>query len=43
MRLVPWHAIRAYQLRSTGVVFFQRADPTPIDLLQQLVCALSTR
>jgi hypothetical protein len=22
MRLVPWTAIRAYQLRSTGVVFF---------------------
>jgi hypothetical protein len=33
MRLVPWQAIEAYQLRSTGVVFFQRSDPTTIDLL----------
>lgn len=36
MRLVPWSAIRAYQLRSTGVVFFQRSDPTAIDLLNSL-------
>jgi hypothetical protein len=36
MRLVPWSAIRAYQLRSTGVVFFQRSDPTAIDLLSSL-------
>lgn len=35
-RLVPWRAIRAYQLRSTGVVFFQRSDPTTIDLLTSL-------
>lgn len=33
MRLVPWSAIRAYQLRSTGIVFFQRPDPTIIDRL----------
>ena len=32
VRLVPWQAIRAYQLRATGVLFFQRADPTPLDL-----------
>jgi len=32
-RLVPWHAIRAYQLRSTGAVFFQRVDPTALDVL----------
>jgi hypothetical protein len=31
-RLVPWQAIRAYQLRATGVLFFQRADPTALDL-----------
>jgi hypothetical protein len=36
MRLVPWTAIRAYQLRSTGVVFFQRTDPKAIDLLGSL-------
>jgi hypothetical protein len=36
MRLVPWTAIRAYQLRSTGVVFFQRPDPTTVDLLSSL-------
>jgi hypothetical protein len=36
MRLVPWTAIRAYQLRSTGVVFFQRDDPTTVDLLNSL-------
>ena len=33
MRLVPWSAIRAYQLRSTGAVFFQRPDPADIDML----------
>lgn len=36
MRLVPWSAIRAYQLRSTGVVFYQRTEPTPADLLSSL-------
>lgn len=36
MRLVPWTAIRAYQLRPTGVVFFQRPDPTTVDLLSSL-------
>jgi hypothetical protein len=35
-RLVPWHAIRAYQLRPTGVVFYQRSDPTKVDLLRSL-------
>jgi hypothetical protein len=33
-RLVPWQAVRAYQLRSTGVVLFQFDDPTPIDALR---------
>jgi hypothetical protein len=33
VRLVPWQAIRAYQLRSTGVVFFQRPAPTALDVL----------
>jgi hypothetical protein len=36
MRLVPWHAIRAYQLRTTGAAFFQRADATTIDLMRGL-------
>jgi hypothetical protein len=36
MRLVPWTAIRAYQLRPTGVVFFQQSDPTAVDLLSSL-------
>jgi hypothetical protein len=36
MRLVPWTAIRAYQLRPTGVVFFKQPDPTPADLLSSL-------
>jgi hypothetical protein len=36
MRLVPWQAVRAYQLRSSGVFFFQRPDPTTIDLLSSL-------
>lgn len=36
MRLVPWQAIRAYQLRTTGVLFFQRSDPTTLDLLSGL-------
>jgi hypothetical protein len=36
MRLVPWTAIRAYQLRSTGVVFFQRTDPAAVDVLSSL-------
>ena len=36
MRLVPWTAIRAYQLRSIGALFFQQSDPTPIDVLSSL-------
>jgi hypothetical protein len=33
-RLVPWHAMRAYQLRATGVVLYQRSDPTKLDLMR---------
>lgn len=36
MRLVPWSTIRAYQLRSTGVLFFQQANPNAADLLNGL-------
>lgn len=32
LRLIPWQAIRAYQLRSTGVACFRRPDPTAMDL-----------
>jgi len=35
-RLVPWHAVRAYQPRPTGVVLYQRPDPTTVDLLRSL-------
>jgi hypothetical protein len=35
-RLVPWHAIHAFQLRSTGVVLYQRDDPAAVDLLRSL-------
>jgi len=36
IRLVPWQAVRAYQLRPTGVVFFQNANPTRADQLISL-------
>ena len=35
-RLIPWHAVRAYQLRPTGVVLYRRDDPTTVDLLRSL-------
>jgi hypothetical protein len=35
-RLFPWHAVRAYRLRPTGIVLYQRDDPTPLDLLRAL-------
>jgi hypothetical protein len=35
-RLVPWHAIRAYQLRSTGIVIYQRSDPGIVDMLRSM-------
>jgi hypothetical protein len=36
MRLVPWSAIHSYQLRTTGVVFYQRPDPIAVDLLNSM-------
>ena len=36
VRLVPWQFIRAYQLRTTGIIFFQRPTPTMIDVLNGL-------
>lgn len=35
-RLVPWQAVHAYELRSTGVVLYQRDDPMWVDLLRSL-------
>lgn len=35
-RIVPWHAIRAYQLRPSGVVLYQRSEPTKLDLLRSM-------
>jgi hypothetical protein len=35
-RLVPWHAVRAYQLRQNGIVLFQRQDPIAIDYLRSI-------
>jgi hypothetical protein len=35
-RLVPWHAVHAYQLRPTGVVTYRRIDPTTFDVLRSL-------
>lgn len=36
VRLFPWQAVRAYQLRSTGAILFQQPDPTPIDIPRSL-------
>jgi hypothetical protein len=35
-QLLPWHAVQAYQVRSSGVAFFQRHDPTKVDLLRSI-------
>jgi hypothetical protein len=35
-RLIPWHAVRAYRVRPSGIVLYQRGDPTKIDLLRSL-------
>lgn len=35
-RLVPWQSVRAYQPRATGVIMYQRANPTHVDVLQSL-------
>lgn len=36
VRLYPWPSIRAYQLRTTGAVLFQRTNPTPLDAFNSL-------
>lgn len=35
-RLVAWPAVRAYKLRPTGTLLFQRPDPTAIDFLRSI-------
>ena len=35
-RQIPWPAIRAYQLQTTGVVLYGRVDATAADLLRSL-------
>jgi hypothetical protein len=34
IRTVPWHSVRAYRPLVTGVVLYQRPDPTAIDALR---------
>jgi hypothetical protein len=36
IRLVQWSAIGAFQLRSNGVIFFQRTNPAAVDLFSSL-------
>jgi hypothetical protein len=33
-RIVPWHAVRAYRPSATGIILFQRPDPTAVDALR---------
>ena len=35
-RLVPWHAVRSYRPLATGIVLYQRPDPTAVDALRSL-------
>lgn len=35
-RMLPWHAIRAYQIRNSGIVLYQRTGPASIDLLRSM-------
>lgn len=35
-QLVPWHLVRAYQARPTGIVLFQRTDAIAIDSLRSI-------
>jgi hypothetical protein len=36
VRLVPWQAVRAYRTLSSGVVLYQRPDPTIVDALRNM-------
>jgi hypothetical protein len=35
-RVFGWQGVRAYQVRPTGIVLFQRPDPTAVDLLRSI-------
>jgi hypothetical protein len=35
-RLVPWHAIRTYRLRPSGIVLYQRGSPGVFDSLRSM-------
>lgn len=35
-QLVPWHAVRAYRVRATGMVLYRCTDPTAVDVLRSL-------
>jgi len=41
-RPVAWQAVRAYQLRPTGVLLFQRPDPAAIDVLRSIFISYAT-
>ncbi len=36
IRLIPWSAVHAHQFRSTGLLLYHRADPTPLDIIGSL-------
>lgn len=36
IRSVPWHTVRAYHRRTTGVVLYQQFEPTKMDLLRSI-------
>ncbi|MEX0612835.1 MAG: hypothetical protein WD229_12010 [Pirellulales bacterium] len=35
-RLIPWHAVRAYQLRPSGIELYRHSDPAKFDVLRGL-------
>jgi hypothetical protein len=36
IRLIPWTAIRSYQLRATGAMLFQQPEPSTFDVMRGL-------
>jgi hypothetical protein len=36
IRLIPWTAIRSYQLRTTGAMLFQHPEPSVLDIVSGL-------
>lgn len=35
-RIFPWHAVRSYQPRATGIVLYSQAEPIAIDALRAI-------